>query len=511
MTWPSWLRAVAANLLATSILVPGAAGFLAVAFYLASDKQGPGIEWFFNKSATRAYLWASIFAVLAWLVFAALTHHRSYARRASAFEYDDLRSRYAALRARLTGLGSCLHPDDACDYGPALGEVEAHLDYADPLFSGHDPAGLRWVAGSGYLDLRERLHRAEEALLELETRAALIASADYDEQRIDGSGMANSRQLLQRLTTIRATLQDPSKAPSPPPGRAEIAAELREIRETVDEYRDGLRRALLQSRNQLFAAAVYASVNAYALLGVAMIAGAKQSQILAAAVYFLIGATVGLFKQLHSAWSVHAHRGAEDYGLDTVRLIQTPLFSGLAAVGGVVLTLMLLAATPSPSNTTSSTASSSSTAATTTTGTGATTTTTGAGATTTLSAAAAPTPAASPAARLGAAPTALPASTAAPALAAAPRVAAASEATSTTTSTSTGPQRSTSTGSPEATSDKIPSLSEIFDLGKNPITLVIAAVFGLTPALLISRLSAQAEQYKAQLKSSERTQGSASG
>jgi hypothetical protein len=450
--------AFAGNLLATSILLPGAAGFLAVVLYLVGDSRGPGIKWFFNRDGTRSYLWATITAIVSWLVFALLTLHRGYARRASAIEYNDLQSRYATLRARLEGRKECLDPGARCDYAPALREVEAHLDYVGELLSptgeAPDPAGLRWVAGTGYLDLRERLHRAEEALLELETLAALEGAAVYDDSRIEGSRIGNSRQLLKRLEEIRAAL---GQSPVPPG----TATELREVRETINEYRERLRRALVQSRNQLFAAAIYASANAYALLGVAMIAGATRSQILAAAVYFLIGATVGLFKQLHSAWSVR-ERGGEDYGLDTVRLIQTPLFSGLAAVGGVVLTLMLLAATPSPSNPPTSRTSSSTT----------------------------------PTAATGAT---------------GPTGASGAGATGPTGAAGGTGTNSSQSGEPEARADKVPSLSEIFDLDRNPITLVIAAVFGLTPALLISRLSAQSERYKAELKSSERTQDTTSG
>jgi hypothetical protein len=46
-------------------------------------------------------------------------------------------------------------------------------------------------------------------------------------------------------------------------------------------------------------------------------------------------------------------------------------------------------------------------------------------------------------------------------------------------------------------------LSDIFSLRANELGLVVAAVFGLTPTLLLTRLQQQAEAYKADLKSSE--------
>ena len=46
-------------------------------------------------------------------------------------------------------------------------------------------------------------------------------------------------------------------------------------------------------------------------------------------------------------------------------------------------------------------------------------------------------------------------------------------------------------------------LHQVFDLAKYPAGVVVAAVFGLTPSLLITRLQRQAEQYKADLRGSE--------
>jgi hypothetical protein len=47
------------------------------------------------------------------------------------------------------------------------------------------------------------------------------------------------------------------------------------------------------------------------------------------------------------------------------------------------------------------------------------------------------------------------------------------------------------------------ALHKVFDLATYPAGVVVAAVFGLTPSLLITRLQRQAEQYKADLRGSE--------
>jgi uncharacterized membrane protein len=48
-----------------------------------------------------------------------------------------------------------------------------------------------------------------------------------------------------------------------------------------------------------------------------------------------------------------------------------------------------------------------------------------------------------------------------------------------------------------------PTLESIFNVAQRPFSLVLAAVFGLTPSALISRLQNEAEKYKSDLKSSQ--------
>ena len=52
--------------------------------------------------------------------------------------------------------------------------------------------------------------------------------------------------------------------------------------------------------------------------------------------FYLVGGILRLFRQLGEASSVNTVKEA-DYGLSTARLMHAPLFSGLAAIGGVVL------------------------------------------------------------------------------------------------------------------------------------------------------------------------------
>jgi hypothetical protein len=50
---------------------------------------------------------------------------------------------------------------------------------------------------------------------------------------------------------------------------------------------------------------------------------------------------------------------------------------------------------------------------------------------------------------------------------------------------------------------QLPSLNLIFDLAKNPAGIVFAAVFGFSPALLVSRIDSLVATYKSAIKSTE--------
>jgi hypothetical protein len=119
------------------------------------------------------------------------------------------------------------------------------------------------------------------------------------------------------------------------------------------------------------------------------------------AAFYIVGAIVGLFSRLGA--EAEAEAAVEDYGLSRARLFHTPLFSGLAAVGGVVITLLL---------------------------------------------------------------------------------------------------DNMLNGSGQTPQPAMP-LADIFDLNQNRQGLVIAAVFGLTPSLLVRRLQEQTDTYKKELRSSE--------
>lgn len=163
----------------------------------------------------------------------------------------------------------------------------------------------------------------------------------------------------------------------------------------------------MRARNQLYKTIGMPGALTYALLIFPIGVGVPQQTIVSALAFFLVGAVVGLFNPLNLDGSVET--AVEDYGLAAVRLLHTPLVSGLAALLGSV-TLPLLSVRINPTG----------------------------------------------------------------------DVNAAGQQTIVT-----------------------PTLQAIFDVTARPFSLVLAAVFGLTPSALLSRLQNEAEKYKSDVKASE--------
>jgi hypothetical protein len=181
--------------------------------------------------------------------------------------------------------------------------------------------------------------------------------------------------------------------------------------------------------------------------------------------------------------------GVQDYGLTTARLYRTPLFCGLAAVGGVILVAMLPYAadvlTPEKGSAAGSSPSAKQVEQTETNVVPESATNVVPSTTTNA--------------------------------AAGPRTSATESEAASTNSSAITPAQSMETNAPSggsaSSSDKgkilepLRPLTDIFDLKNNLMGLLVAAIFGLTPGLLFTELEQQGEKLKAAIKTSEPTQG----
>jgi hypothetical protein len=237
--------------------------------------------------------------------------------------------------------------------GACLDAISGELEHED----------LRWVAGTGYLNVWNFIHRAEEAMIDIAPGVEVIREAYHDESSLQGSSidsrdaaLAKLRLAVMNLSPSAVQYMDtppPSDGTSNTPDQnngaksGETAASMKEqeardaihnVRQTLNEYRDNLWEGLVRMRNQLAGITLYTGLLTYVLLCTAIIAGATPSSIKAATIYYLVGAGVGLFGRLYT--EAQADQATGDYGLTMARIVVTPVLAGLAAVGGVLVVAM---------------------------------------------------------------------------------------------------------------------------------------------------------------------------
>ncbi len=328
----------------------------------------------------------------------------------------------------------------------------------------------------------EEQKQLEQALVDLLKFSLTSPTLPMDDAHIPGSfGPAF-------LSIIKHAVITPTSQPQQTEEQAR--ADLRRARVFINSYISNRWAGLIQSRNLLIEISFYTSIFIYALFILVIIDNAPPPAIFAALVFFIVGAVAGLFPRLapktrvakqptkttHPAQSTKTNSQpatpnsqskaangqskttnrpdsqngnqqtssnlqptTDDYGLTRARILITPVFSGLAALIGVVLASMLsitlVALTPGPSNTSTRT------------------------------------------------PTAI-------------------VATSTAT-TATPPSAAPAAPQGNRSIPNYPSLDEIYSLTNNVQGVIFALIFGFLPSLVINALQREAEDLQNQLQSTD--------
>jgi len=314
-----------------------AVGLVAALLVLPAACSTTLIAWRLGGGgATSAVLYGTVIGMAIWVVTGLFHRGLSHPRRANAGVYRELADR----QARLERVAKTVARKDDRE---AWATLERSLESARESLGSDDPEdGFLWASGTGYITVFKGIHCAEQALVELVPEEDAVRQALTERAALDGSKIAGARGRVRRLERAIQVLgggdylSDAPEAPSSTDTQMARSI-VREAQATVDEFRDSRREGLVRSRNRLFATVVLTGMVAYAGLALALLAGAEKTQIVAGTTFYLIGATVGLFRQLRQAAAANSVT-EEDFGLGMVRLIHTPLVSGLAGVAGVVLT-----------------------------------------------------------------------------------------------------------------------------------------------------------------------------
>ncbi len=466
------------------------------------------VTFLIRPAGYMAPIASCVVAVLLWVLAADLCCGLPTAERCNQSSHGELQHRLTQLKARLHQAKEIASSEKDVETRPIMQTADAQAsDQVQRIEAElNTENALAWVLATGYINLWKRLHRAEEALIEVLPDRTVIAGALYDELRLLGSKIENREELLVKLRHgvialdpcamdfLKLSVEE-SRALKPPvpaqddpcPGKRHQAARalLRMVRRALNEYRDDRYDGLVVSRNRSLGTTIFTGLTACMLLAIPMIMGASRGSVVAGATFYFVGATIGLLSRLRS--QSQEEGDVADYGLSTARLYSTPLFCGLAAVGGVLLVATLPYATNAfspkegerlPSNVRPKS---------------------------TLSITNAPLTKTNSLASIQSASNAVRAMTNPSSF----KTAADMETQSLTNPIPTATNPSGEGISPADTENKPrpPALTDIFDLEKNLVGVLVAAVFGLTPGLLFNRLQQQAEKCKSEIKTSEASQG----
>ncbi len=384
------LRAYGATLVAGLPIVPIIASAVTLALYFSGFTQTTP-SWY-------AVAYGILYTYIAWWVIAVPCSVLTTARLVNTGSYGLLTCRLSQLEARLYEINTPDQngkPKHWADYQlVALKEARDQVAELNSQLHRY-PAGLQWVLGLGYVNAWSKLHRAEEALIEVEPVEMVIRGALHDKLSIQDSKIRSRDELLEKLRWVARELY-PAMESNFKTYRAgegyeeinklfhyvkklalkagvDVDAELsqggnvnqaisaeveararftaREVRRTLNEFRDRLWEGLIRARNHLLSTIFVTGFVTHILLCIAILAGTSTStnptpnreQIIAAAVFYIVGAIAGLFGRIYR--ESQTSTAVDDYGLSLARLVATPLLSGLAGVGGVLLINTVLVGT----------------------------------------------------------------------------------------------------------------------------------------------------------------------
>ena len=376
------LRAYGAALVAGLPIVPIIASAVTLALYFSGFTQTTP-SWY-------AVAYGILYTYIAWWIIAVPCSVLTTARVINTGSYGLLTCRLSQLEARLHEINTPDQngkPKHWADYQlVALKEARDQVEELNSQLHRY-PAGLQWVLGLGYVNAWSKLHRAEEALIEVEPVEMVIRGALHDKLSIQDSKIRSRDELLEKLRWVARELypamESNFKTYRPGEGYEEInklfhyvkklarkagvdvdaepsqggnvnqaiSAEVeararftaREVRRILNEFRDRLWEGLIRARNHLLSTIFVTGFVTHILLCIAILAGIStraiptpdRGAIIAAAVFYIVGAIAGLFGRIYR--ESQTSTAVDDYGLSLARLVATPLLSGLAGVGGVLL------------------------------------------------------------------------------------------------------------------------------------------------------------------------------
>ena len=362
-----------AALLSTGNTVPIFAAFMSVLFYITLSRF-PG----FTLWATAG---GSLVILVCWLLIGFLYKRFTAVDRANAASYEQLLNRLQQAAAWYETLTQKHNPKNNSLYAIGMQEISTSLC---TICKSLQTRGPSWISATGYTSAWKLMHRIDEAFIEIEPVEAVIHNALHDETSLQDSTLTNREELLNKLRravnklapeaavylnqqppeatqasqaqqlpqddqtkhnhlqATRAAMQNgdnPNENDYEFSNAIDSATQARtiiyEVRTTLHHFRDDRWDKLIRVRNQLMKMTLVTGLLLYAFVEFAIMMNVGTETLKAATILFFVGGLVGLFSRLYDQSKTDT--SIEDFRLATARLIAAPLYSGLSAIGGVLV------------------------------------------------------------------------------------------------------------------------------------------------------------------------------
>jgi hypothetical protein len=339
---------VAGGAIVTGWIAPLVAGFTTSAI---SFGWQPLLGWHPYHGSPDAVESGIVAGVVAWALAAIVLWPVVATRRVDSDSWDQADTRLHQLTARICEL-------EAAGCGPSQGVDEARRAVAYISNPGFRRPGVRWATRTGYIALWRSLHVGEAALIVSMCGPDLWQTLQKVRLRLDGVSTEVSARLkavvddvANYLAANRRTDAEPGHdglqvqrtAPTdlglpPVTSEPEARARLREVVAALNDFVDGKYAGLVRIRNHILAAQGLTELFAFVLLALA-VHWVPADRVAVGIVYFVVAAVAGFLGRLIRLAS--RPDPSLDYGLERAGLLIVPVVSGLAGLGGVLLTAML--------------------------------------------------------------------------------------------------------------------------------------------------------------------------
>lgn len=403
-----WITGYWASFILTGVMMPIISSAILVTIYLSFPDLVVDISPIIqldSHSAWHILFLAHVSTMILWLIIALVRYPAASSQSANAGSYGLLKGSLCHIRAKLGIDGSdhdlrelekkcedikeaidqireihkpLLDTNDDRNHAALTTALASYIDIRKMLY--RSPTGLLWAFGSGYCNAWRLVHQAEEAIIEFDSIEEIIYGAMKDKMSLQGSAISAKDELLDTLMQAVMVLQpaagvylkehQPDKHSITLEDLKERAFEeflsrqgislqqdnndtsttaksaarsaLRRVKRALNTLQDRGWEGLLRARNRLLAAIAITGLATHVMLCITILTvHSNDNPIIAATAFYLVGAVSGLFGRFYQESLTGS--AVDDFGFSTARLIATPLLSGLAGIGGVLVLITLTA------------------------------------------------------------------------------------------------------------------------------------------------------------------------